>query len=722
MKKLLSATLALTMGVSCVVGFTACGGSKDAGKSDAEIAKAAIETVVSYHANDPVENNASYKVLGKTRVDGTLYDVKWSVSSASFNNLSDYVTVSETLDTSNKYTVNVTLADTVIEYKLTASVTVGKETETHDFDKKVSKKAAEAAGTLNDPFSVAKVLEIGATLEAGAYYTGSGTNPLQVYVEGYVVDAGTQFNAGRASNVYIVDEYSADKNKSSEGALQVYSITYDDTYIQQLGDIAKGDKLKLYGFIQFYQPKSGSPTLELTYLPKGTANNDADISVVCVAKTDARNGDQKIADALAKVGDLTVNKAGDYELPAPTVSDVNYVWSTADTTYTITEDGKHLKVDALPTEADATVEVKVTASCGTATPVEKTITVTIKKAEQLAEGEVALNLSFDTIGAKDANDKSWGGYGEYEVSFEAAGASVDGTITFSRASKQSGTITNYPVIAANASTEYVTVALASGTIGAVEFNLLQWTTKVFADIHIEYFNGTAWVKCSDVITTPAKLASTGTLPEGVQYVRVSINTATAQNTQVGLTSIKLVTDPDGVSSLNPPTGSEGGDSGSTTPSTPTTGKFTAITAPVAGDYYFAMTSNEKLYYFVGSLSGTYLATTTNVAEAAKVTLVADGEGWLLKVGNKFLELVVEVSSSNGKTYSNPKLNDAQTDNGHWMWNDEFKIFTWTTTQGTYWLGTTTYTTMSANDLGYLTGELNTTKAQNPAHLGTISEN
>lgn len=693
-KKLLSIVLGLVMGLGCMAALVGCN------DGDAKIAQSAVDTLKEMYEKVDVEVRADYQVVGQIKAsDDKAYLITWTSDSAN--------AVVGTMDnTTKKVTIAITPADDVISYKLSAAVTVGKATKSVTFNRKILAKAKDATGTENDPFSVAKVLEIGATLSSGDYYKGSGTKPLQVYVEGYVVDPGTQFAAGRAANVYIVDEYDESKDKSSPDALQVYSLSYDSTYIKQLGDIAKGDKLKLHSFIQKY-----NSTIELTYLPSKDNNNEGDVVSVCAGKTDARNDSQKITDALAKVSNITVTKAGPYTLPTATVSDVEYKWSTTDTTYTIDATGKTLSVAALPKGENATLQATVAATCGSVTtPVEKTITITIQKEAELAEGEVKLDLSFNTIGTT-----GWSGsYTAHEVSFEDAGASVGGTIKFSEANKQSSTITDYPVIAPSGNTQYVTVALEEGTIKSVEFSLEQWNTKTLNDIHIEYFNGTVWSKCSEVITTPAKLASNSTLPAGVQYVRLSMTVTGSSRQQLGLSAIKLMTDPDGESSLNPPTGNEGTDTPEPTPPA-TTGTFTPITSPVAGtEYYISMAVSGKNNYVTGSLTGSanqYLATTEDISAAAKVTLEADGEGWNIKVGGKYLEIVI-----NG-TYNNAKFSDTRQETSiHWVWDAEKATFTWTNANNTFFLGSQgTYTTVSVSQIKYFS-------ENNKALVGTYSAN
>ena len=130
-------------------------------------------------------------------------------------------------------------------------------------------------------------------------------------------------------------------------------------------------------------------------------------------------------------------------------------------------------------------------------------------------------------------------YAEHVLSSAVLGTDLpEATITLSRASKQTGTITDKPVLATK-TTDYVTVEITEGSITSVTFALQQWTTKTFTDIHIEYFDGTNWVSCSNVITTPADITST-TIPAGVTKVRLVVSKSSSSNTQVGIGDITLV--------------------------------------------------------------------------------------------------------------------------------------------------------------------------------------
>ena len=67
---------------------------------------------------------------------------------------------------------------------------------------------------------------------------------------------------------------------------------------------------------------------------------------------------------------------------------------------------------------------------------------------------------------------------------------------------------------------------------------MQWTTKTLDNIHMEYFDGSTWVKCSDDSTIPGDVVS-NTLPSNVTKVRLSVKANASKNTHLGLSSIQL---------------------------------------------------------------------------------------------------------------------------------------------------------------------------------------
>ncbi len=198
------------------------------------------------------------------------------------------------------------------------------------------------------------------------------------------------------------------------------------------------------------------------------------------------------------------------------------------------------------------VVLVATLSVEGADSIEKEITVTVPAAP--VAGALETQLDFVTNFATYAS--SWSGYAAGEVSFAQLGNTATyGTVAFSRVSKQSSTINDRPVIAANASTVYVTITLDEAEtkdLTNVKFTLAQWSTsKKFTDIHIEYLDptdGTTWKAASDNIITggsaaaiasPQEVSSTVTLPDGVRAIRLSVTTTSSSNQQIGITSVDL---------------------------------------------------------------------------------------------------------------------------------------------------------------------------------------
>lgn len=145
-----------------------------------------------------------------------------------------------------------------------------------------------------------------------------------------------------------------------------------------------------------------------------------------------------------------------------------------------------------------------------------------------------------------------------------------------------------------------------------------------------------------------------------------------------------------------------------------------ITAPTEGTYklYLYQANLKKNLYFAGSMSGNFFATTNRAVKGADVILAKSGEGYTMSVKGKFIEL--ELNSK--KTGAVVVLSDKSS--GTWAWNEELKLFTWTLTAGTFYLGTyNTFNTISASKVDYITGD-NSSKigvSQFPAYLCTTRE-
>jgi len=187
-------------------------------------------------------------------------------------------------------------------------------------------------------------------------------------------------------------------------------------------------------------------------------------------------------------------------------------------------------------EQDEDVNFVVTALYNQVSFYEETIVMHVANKNQVLK-EVCLDfvINFDSYGA------SWGSsYAPKEISNQDLAIKTPLTVLLSRANKQpaGNAISDRPVIATNSSTEYITIELGEGSFKSISFVLMQWNNKTFGDIHIEYFNGSSWVKCSDNITIPGEIKCD--LFNGVvTKVRLSVYNKESKNTQLGLTSINF---------------------------------------------------------------------------------------------------------------------------------------------------------------------------------------
>lgn len=145
MKKILGAVIAVVMGATLVGALAACDTDKGnegggGGKSDAEIAKLAINSIRTIYNGKAKETPASYEVMGQTVVEKVNYDVNWTVAlaeSCTIENFSNYVSVSPMAE-DKTVTINVTKAVGVkIDYTLTATVKVGEASESVSFERYV---------------------------------------------------------------------------------------------------------------------------------------------------------------------------------------------------------------------------------------------------------------------------------------------------------------------------------------------------------------------------------------------------------------------------------------------------------------------------------------------------------------------------------------------------------------------------------------------------------
>ncbi len=370
MKKILGVALALTMGVTstaALAGCDSCGGGDDA-ENVASAIKIIRSTYLSKFNN--TESAGDYEVMGKAIVNGTAVDVSWTVTS-SVSNLSDYVTVGTSLNSDNEYTVTVN-ANEVIDYTLTATVKIGKAEEHIDFNRKTVKF-----------MTCAEAKTAATALEADKY------SDTQVYVKGYVIDAGewsTSFK--NYQKVYIADTADA----TTDNAFYVYRIGSDGRNIKANGDLSVGDLVGVHGYLNNY--KGNTP--QMSY--KGSGDNM--VNPMCVSmKKAVKTDEQKVAEAKA-ILDLTqksFTKKGSIDIDS-TVGGAEITWESSNTDIATIANNK-LNIVSVPANK-TTVTITATIKYGTAQDT-KAFEITVVDASQLADNDGTLEHPYTATEAKN---------------------------------------------------------------------------------------------------------------------------------------------------------------------------------------------------------------------------------------------------------------------------------------------------------------------------------
>ncbi len=100
--------------------------------------------------------------------------------------------------------------------------------------------------------------------------------------------------------------------------------------------------------------------------------------------------------------------------------------------------------------------------------------------------------------------------------------------------------------------------------------------------------------------------------------------------------------------------------------------FTPLAEPEEGTYYLGMEVDGTYHYAQsGLVNQYYIQTTTEISEASEYTVSKQGDGWIIKQGDRFLEISIENS------HANPKFNSSQTSGKTWTWDTVRKDFIWT---------------------------------------------
>ena len=381
-KKLLGFILAIALSLGCIGALVACGNSEeDAATADKVIQQLDLDygensSATTIHSDD-------YKVPGAVVISSKSHAVSWSVKS-SYTGYASHVWVGSKQD--NQVTIKIVPAEQVIDYTLTASVKVGKAKKSISFDRQIAKAVPEGDGTFDSPFSVAQAFKLVKDYENSMFYDGktaggvkatTADQALRVYVKGYVVDPGKSPEnggsyAGGVQYVYIVDDYSEEKDSYSDDALKVSSLKYND-HLAADNLLEKGEQIILSGFLEMYGGKAS-----IHYL---TAKGSISGNIFCEWRDSEgeMTPDEKVAAALAdlKIKDVfSAATTTPYELPVKHDSTgATYSWALKTTGQNyVTLSGNKLTVASMPTE-ETDIELTVTVSLTGAQSIQDDITI-----------------------------------------------------------------------------------------------------------------------------------------------------------------------------------------------------------------------------------------------------------------------------------------------------------------------------------------------------------
>lgn len=392
---------------------------------------------------------------------------------------------------------------TVVRGDADATVVITGTLSGHTRDFTVVVKATDG-GSVEPP--VEDVMTVAEALAAANALGKDEYSAEKVYVEGVVTEI-TRFDSGRSSYTFYI--------KDADGTDQLTVFSCKTT-----ADITKiyvGDTVKVYGYLKNY----GGNTPEVTY--KGDENPvfvtlTRGTSAITVAENDnvtvtlsAQSGENGTEFSFTIVVDTP-----EYVLASVAVNG---------TTVTAT-DGVYRAIIDGPTTVVVSGYVPSTES--------SIVTVDFK-------------ANFGTYGGSWSNS-----YAEHTIT--SADLGVDASeatfnVVLSNASKQTGTITDMPVICAKNTAQYVTASLSSGTIAGVTFNLKEWTAKKkFTTITIEYTtDGSTWQPTNvglvdgtaTTISPNFTTVSAVDLTEGVIGVRLVYVGNSSKNQQIGLEGLTL---------------------------------------------------------------------------------------------------------------------------------------------------------------------------------------
>ncbi len=555
------------------------------------------------------------------------------------------------------------IPDSETSYTLKATLTYGSAAAvTKEFTIKLGKLAVTHAGTQEDPYTPAEARTIAATLAEGTYY--SDANGVKaVYVKGKVVDTGSwsaDFN--NYNKVYIIDEnsYTTDATQNSDDAIQIYRIAKTTKLTE--GSLHHGDTLVVKCGIQNYygEPELGSPTGD-------SKVNAADFADYTATENPAPDPDPNPdPDPSADSATITfdANKTG-----RTSYSTEEQVWTQNGITFT---NGKGTNTNGVQDYSNpircyknSTVKIEFTSAFA------KLVFVS---AEDYTSGD---NPSTYCTWLKENLEAVSGvtvTVNGTEVTAVLATSATSFEFTASQGQVRFYSITVYKT---NDGTETpgepqtdeekIKAALDS-------LNDMDITTTGTTNLETSYNDGEvtfSWAtdtQLSGGILFENNVITVTALPEADVAIVFTV-TATLGGGETAAVELQSNQKTVTITVKSASTAEPGGDTA-----------FTAITEPQAGtEYYMGMKIGDNAYHYVNGTftdNGFYLNTTTDIATAKKASLTASGDGWVIMIDGKYLELEETTGSDGTGNFANPKLKDSQTEGKVWTWDEQYKIFTW----------------------------------------------
>lgn len=395
-----------------------------------------------------------------------------------------------------------------VEIVLTAEVKLNEDlaySETFTFMYEFVVKGA----TIDSPYSVEEAIAIIKTLGSGDF------SPEKYYVKGVVKSID--------GNAIVIE---TENTNADESTLTIYKSTLNEG----VKTPTIGMTIIAYGYLQNY--KGTTPELA----GDGTHDFPIIVSPIFTAQ-------DKLELDVASINLPTELYANDtFPVMLKNGSTVVYTSRNLDA-LSIAADGTVTIVQAT---TDVVVDVEYTVSLEGATPYTATAKITVK-ATGTESTKVKYTLNYETNFETYASEWKTSYSSRTITATDLGLTDCDIETVMSNAAKQTGTITNMPVMVSKSTNQYVTIT-SSKSISSITFTLGEWSNKKkFVTITIEYTtDGTNWIATGVGITdgTASSVSAyspltASKLPEGVTGVRLVIKSSTNSNTQVGIASAEV---------------------------------------------------------------------------------------------------------------------------------------------------------------------------------------